>query len=77
MKMKRLFARISATVCVSLLIINVTGCFEENHPGTYYTFTGETIADYLSNRESYFSSFIEVLKKFEEESLDNKSLFSF
>lgn len=61
--MRRLFARISATVCVSLLIMNVTGCFEENHPGTYYTFTGETIADYLSNRESYFSSFIEVLKK--------------
>ncbi len=61
--MKRLFTKISAAACVSLLIMNVSGCFKENHPGTYYTFTGETIADFLSNRESYFSSFIEVLKR--------------
>ena len=61
--MKRLLTRITATVYVSFLIMNVTGCFEENHPGTYYTFTGETVSDYLSSREDYFSSFIDVLKR--------------
>jgi len=61
--MKKIFAKISATICLSLLIINMTGCLDEVHPGNYYVFTGETVADFLSNRESSFSSFIEVLKK--------------
>ena len=61
--MKKFFARFSAAVCFSLAAVSLTGCLKEDHPGTYYTFTGETIADYLSNRESYFSSFIEVLKR--------------
>lgn len=60
--MRKLIKKISSVTCMLLLIMNMAGCFEETHPGTYYTFTGETIADFLTNRESTFSSFIEVLK---------------
>lgn len=38
-------------------------CFDEQHPGTYYTFTGQTIADYLEDNSEDFSDFIKVLVK--------------
>lgn len=39
-------------------------CYEENHPGTYYTFTGQTLADYLEQDTAHrFSSFVAVLKR--------------
>ena len=39
-----------------------TSCLDEIVPGNYYTFTGETIADYLENRDSIFSDYIYCLK---------------
>jgi len=39
-------------------------CLEEQAPGTYYTFTGQTVADFLEQDENErFSDFIEVLKR--------------
>lgn len=40
-----------------------TSCLEEVAPGSYYTFTGNTVASYLENNESEFSEFITVLKR--------------
>lgn len=40
-----------------------TSCFEEQHPGTYYTFTGYTVASFLESRPDNFSEFVKVLKK--------------
>ena len=39
-------------------------CWTEVHPGTYYTFTGQTLADYLEQDSAQrFDSFINVLKR--------------
>lgn len=40
----------------------LTGCFDEQHPGTYYTFSGHTIASELENNPD-FSEFVKVLKR--------------
>ena len=45
--------------CTSLL----TGCIEEQHPGTYYSFSGHSIASRLESRSEDFSEFITVLKR--------------
>ena len=47
-----------------LLAVVTVSCWDESHPGTYYTFTGQTVADYLEQDTAQrFSSFIKVLKK--------------
>ena len=61
--MKSGIVKTGATVCMSLFMVIVTGCLDEQAPGNYYTFTGETVSDFLTNREDYFSSFIEILKR--------------
>lgn len=53
---------IAATLVLSAGLFQ-TSCWEEQHPGSYYTFSGETVADFLSNRDSVFSDFIYCLKK--------------
>ena len=47
-----------ATVSIAL-----SSCTEEIDQRNRYTFTGETIADYLQNREDIFSSFTYILKR--------------
>lgn len=45
-------------------VVLTVSCYEENHPGTYYTFTGQTLADYLEEDSAHrFSSFVAVLKR--------------
>ena len=61
--MKKHISRMGAVAFVSLIVMNMSGCLEDQAPGNYYTFTGETVSDFLTNRESYFSEFIEVLKR--------------
>ena len=47
-----------------VMAVMTVSCFDEFHPGTYYTFTGQTVVDYLEQDTAYgFSSFIKVLKK--------------
>lgn len=56
--------RVFLSFAVLLLgILSLNSCLDEQVPGNYYTFTGETVADYLQNNESEFSNFITVLKK--------------
>ena len=58
MKLTRIAA---AVCCFALTVLSITGCFDEQHPGTYYTFQGKTIASALEENPE-FSQFVEVLK---------------
>ncbi len=66
MKKLFLFKKIKKTTLVAALLLvgllNIS-CLDEIAPGNYYTFTGETVAGFLDNREQDFSSFINVLKR--------------
>lgn len=46
----------------AISIIMLSGCWDEQHPGTYYTFTGQTVASDLESKPEY-SEFVKVLKK--------------
>lgn len=46
-----------------LVTFTLGSCLDEYAPGTYYTFTGQTIADYLEEAPEQFSDFITVLKR--------------
>ena len=59
--MKKFYVIIS--ICT--LLTALTSCVEELKTENFYTFTGETITDYLENRES-LSMFTEVLKRTSE-----------
>ncbi len=48
---------------LSVSFIIQTSCLDEIVPGNYYTFTGETVGEFLENRESDFSSFVYILKR--------------
>lgn len=45
------------------LIFVTSSCVEELKTENFYTFTGETISDYLTNRNERFSDFVYVLNK--------------
>ena len=50
---KRLFKKSVLTVAATALIglgVSCTDIWSEQHPGTYYTNNGETVADYLTGR---------------------------
>lgn len=49
-------------VALTLSTITLSGCWEEQHPGTYYTFTGQTIGSALAEKPDY-SDFVYVLQK--------------
>ena len=48
------------SLCV---VLGVTGCSEDIDESNRYTFTGETVVDYLENRSDIYSSFIYILDK--------------
>ena len=56
-----------SVVCAALLISHfsflVSSCSEDIDESNLYTFTGETIEDYLSNRSEQFSSFNYILSR--------------
>ena len=58
MKLTRIAA---AVCCFALTVLSMTGCFDEQHPGTYYTFHGKTVASALEENPEY-SQFVKVLK---------------
>lgn len=43
--------------------VSLSSCLDEQAPGSYYTFTGQTVASYLDNRPDEFSDFIVILKR--------------
>ena len=57
---KRVIAFLVVVVSMATLM---TSCKEDIDESNLYTFTGETIEDYLANREDQFSSFNYILKR--------------
>jgi len=68
---KRLIRKSALTFAAFALIgmgVSCTDIWSEQHPGTYYTNNGETVADYLNGRVTYhgdYSYFIAILQKAE------------
>lgn len=52
-----------AMIVAAPITIGLTGCSEEIDDSNLYTFTGETIADYLNNNSDKFSSFSYILQR--------------
>ena len=52
----------SLSLFLVLTMFAISGCWDEQHPGTYYTFFGKTIASDLEDNPD-FSEFVKVLKK--------------
>lgn len=66
---KRLIRKSALTFAAFALIgmgVSCTDIWSEQHPGTYYTNNGETVADFLNGRVEYhgdYSYFIAILQK--------------
>ena len=60
-KSGNIFNLISAAI-LTVVLMGTVSCFDlwtEQHPGTYYTFNGQTVADYLDQDETgRFSDFL-------------------
>ena len=72
MKINKKLIRKSAVALFATAILGLSvSCqdlWSEQHPGTYYTSTGETVADYLTGVQEYhgdFSYFIAIIQKAE------------
>ena len=57
------------TLYILALLLSIVACSEEIDKSNRYTFTGETVADFLLNRSEKYSHFITILKKAELMSL--------
>ncbi len=56
--------KLASILAVAGMLLLLGSCFDEQHPGTYYTFTGQTVADFLEqDPQGRFSEFIKVLQK--------------
>lgn len=64
--MKKFYAILSASV----LLLALNSCVEELKTENFYTFTGETITDYVENRES-LSMFRDIMKRTSEPCMAN------
>ncbi len=62
-KIKKLSWGMVAAACLILPFSCFTSCKEEIDESNLYTFTGETIEDYLTHRDSIFSSFNYILTR--------------
>lgn len=60
--MKQLKKKLLALAVIATTFLSSCGP-DWDSPGNYYTFTGETIANFLENNSDEFSTFIQVLKR--------------
>jgi len=61
--MRRIFTKSFFGLFFSTIILFACyGCWDEVHPGTYYTFSGQTVATSLAAKPDY-SEFVKVLKR--------------
>ncbi len=51
------------TLYILALVLSILACTDEIDKSNRYTFTGETIADFLLNRSEEYSNFIKILEK--------------
>ena len=52
-------------LCLLALALSLFACREEIDKSNRFTFTGETIADYILNRSENFTHFIRILEQAE------------
>ena len=52
-------------LCILAIVLSILACTEEIDKSNRYTFTGETIADFILNRSENFTHFIRILKQAE------------
>jgi uncharacterized surface protein with fasciclin (FAS1) repeats len=50
-------------LCIFATALSLFSCREEIDKSNRYTFTGETIADYILNRSEHFTHFIRILEQ--------------
>jgi len=59
---KNIFLVLFSLIVLTTGTISLSGCWEEQHPGTYYTFIGQTVGSDLAGRPEY-SDFVRVLQR--------------
>ena len=59
-KMKKQLNRV---FCIFAVMLSLLSCREEIDKSNRYTFTGETVADFLLSRNEEYSHFITILKQ--------------
>ena len=52
-------------LCILAIVLSILACREEIDKSNRYTFTGETVADYMLNRSEKYSHFIDILERAE------------
>ena len=59
--MKNSFSTIAGAAFSAVLAFLLAGCFDEQHPGSYYTFTDHTVASYLEeNSEALLLNLLKI-----------------
>ena len=61
MRKNRLLALFSL-IAIAAGSLTLSACWDEQHPGTYYTFTGQTIGSDLASKPEY-SDFVRILER--------------
>jgi hypothetical protein len=59
---KRFVSKFFQLIALTIIMFVFSGCWDEQHPGTYYTFNGQTIASGLASNANY-SEFVKVLQR--------------
>ena len=59
---KNRFLVLCSLIAFALSTFSLSSCWEEQHPGTYYTFTGQTIGSALAAKPEY-SDFVRILER--------------
>lgn len=60
---RQFFGRMLLAAMIPIVAGLFSGCSEKIDESNLYTFTGETIEDYLKNREDQFSNFNYILTR--------------
>ena len=60
MKIKNIFRRNNFYAVIAGISVAFVSC-KDDSVGNYYTFTGETVGQYLETRPEYFSEFCNIL----------------
>lgn len=62
-KLKCLRTVVASLLLVQASIFSLSSCSDEPLAENYYTFTGEMVSDYLTNRPEIYSKFTEILQR--------------
>ena len=55
--------RMKQILCILAIALSIVACTDDIDKSNRYTFTGETVADYMLNRSDKYSHFINLLER--------------